>query len=401
MDKRLFSKRLLSEWKQKMTSLRTVADWTVALYCIIPALVFAGLYYRSLWLDPPPWSRALPGTAWLFGMYLVTYGRQARSFLEEADSLFLLQQPHLLRGIRWRGTAYTGMRVACSSILAAALFWPLLQLGAGELLRVVLCFIFIRWAGVLLNRLVALRFGGKWKRGLLQIPFFLGGWYALWGSVYAARLPISAWICVPIVLAGLVALLVKKRLADQGGFLREAVLERAEAMRWTSILVLGSGQVQKPVHDKKPALFPKSKRIWPGNRPDARFLDSFLKDYFRTSPSRSFYWQLTAYSLVPSYIAPWWLSLLVAAFALLGLYQSSGSHWREFASKPLLQLYGQNGRVLLLGQQARMYTLLPALAVYLVRLAACWSIWVGLSGLVLLAAVLLHLAFAPAGKRPA
>lgn len=49
MIKKQFYKRLFYEFHMKWKSIRSVTDWTVALYIIIPALVFSGIYYRSLW----------------------------------------------------------------------------------------------------------------------------------------------------------------------------------------------------------------------------------------------------------------------------------------------------------------------------------------------------------------
>ncbi|WP_244306124.1 ABC transporter permease, partial [Bacillus cereus] len=51
MIKQQFYKRLRHELQRKWKSIRSVTDWTVALYIIIPALIFMGIYYRSLWIN--------------------------------------------------------------------------------------------------------------------------------------------------------------------------------------------------------------------------------------------------------------------------------------------------------------------------------------------------------------
>lgn len=51
MIKKQFYKRLRHELGRKWKSIRSITDWTVALYIIIPALIFMGIYYRSLWME--------------------------------------------------------------------------------------------------------------------------------------------------------------------------------------------------------------------------------------------------------------------------------------------------------------------------------------------------------------
>ena len=82
MIKQQFYKRLRHELERKWKSIRSVTDWTVALY-IIPALIFMGIYYRSLWINELSTEETIYFGLGLLAFYLVTYPRGVRSFLSK------------------------------------------------------------------------------------------------------------------------------------------------------------------------------------------------------------------------------------------------------------------------------------------------------------------------------
>ena len=97
MIKQQFNKRLRHELQRKWKAIRSVTDWTVALYIIIPALIFAGIYYRSLWMKELSMEETIYFGLGLLAFYFVTFSRGVRSFFEQADSLFLISYPNHMR----------------------------------------------------------------------------------------------------------------------------------------------------------------------------------------------------------------------------------------------------------------------------------------------------------------
>ncbi len=93
MIKKQFYKRLRHELGRKWKSIRSITDWTVALYIIIPALIFMGIYYRSLWMEELSIGETVYFGLGLLVFYVITYARGVRSFFEQADSLFLISYP--------------------------------------------------------------------------------------------------------------------------------------------------------------------------------------------------------------------------------------------------------------------------------------------------------------------
>lgn len=83
MIKQQFYKRLCHELQRKWKSICSVTDWTVALYIIIPTLIFMGIYYRSLWINELSMEETIYFGLGLLAFYLVTYPRGVRSFLSK------------------------------------------------------------------------------------------------------------------------------------------------------------------------------------------------------------------------------------------------------------------------------------------------------------------------------
>ncbi|MFB9757592.1 hypothetical protein [Ectobacillus funiculus] len=93
------------------------------------------------------------------------------------------------------------------------------------------------------------------------------------------------------------------------------------------------------------------------------------------------------------FAAPWWLSCLVGSFTLFALSQHTGEHWKGFANQPILRLPVQEGRAILVGRRARIYTLVPALVLYSIIGTSLLSIWVGIVLFLLVAGTLVRYAF--------
>ncbi|MEM5599461.1 ABC transporter permease [Niallia circulans] len=59
-SRKLFFSRLISNWHYQWKVLRSIADWTVIVYILVPLGVFCGVIYRSWWLEIPVWIHKIP-----------------------------------------------------------------------------------------------------------------------------------------------------------------------------------------------------------------------------------------------------------------------------------------------------------------------------------------------------
>ncbi|WP_242221625.1 ABC transporter permease [Bacillus cereus group sp. BfR-BA-01380] len=368
MIRTLFYKRLLHEIKRKWKAVRSVVDWTIALYAVVPALVFSWIYYASLWKSGPKDEDVLYLSIGLFIFYGSTYSRSVRSFLEQADSLFLIQFPDRVKQMMKYGMIYSFCRICFTSALVTILFLPILLKSLhGTGIQAFFCFVFLtcfRFTLSLLQRYIDVRFHKQWQVIIIKnILFFVGVVYV--GITCRYILQQSFYTILFFFLLFIISFfLVKEKIEYRRFFFKEIEKEKGEGMRWTTQIMTFGGQVQKPTNAAKPWLFPRSKRILLGNSNDARIIEAFLKEYFRSGDAGGFYIRIIFVSAIAVWRAPWWIAAIAISFALFAIYRYSSDIWKVFSGKLFLQLYCSEGKKLWLSQKAKTYLFLPALCVY-------------------------------------
>ncbi|MGH0428096.1 ABC transporter permease [Bacillus hominis] len=368
MIKQQFYKRLRHELERKWKSIRSITDWTVALYIIIPALIFMGIYYRSLWINELSMEETIYFGLGLFAFYLVTYSRGVRSFFEQADSLFLISYPTHMRKLIQYGMIYTCIRIAITNVMVVVVMLPVLMKSIGATtVQIVLFWVFFtvfRFMLSLLTRLIQVRVGKRWVLWIIKnVLFSFGLTFFGISTFFIYKNPLYS-----ILFIGLAALftivLVKEKMNYKNYFFKEVEKEKEESMRWTVGIMQVGGHAAKPSSsNKKPWMFPRSKNIL-GKKSDSRIVESFLKEFLRTSSALTFYVQIVLISTVSIIATPQWITAIILVFALVAISHYACDYWNEFTKKMFLHLYCDEGKLLLLRWKADRYLLLPAVFIY-------------------------------------
>lgn len=368
MIRKLFYKRLFHELKRKWKAVRSVVDWTIALYAVVPALVFCWIYYTSLWKNGPEDEDVIYLSIGLFIIYSTTFSRSVRSFLEQGDSLFLIQFPSWIKQMMKYGIVYSFCRICFTSALVIILFLPIfLKSLHGTGIQAFYCFLFLtcfRCTLSLLQRYIDVRFHKQWQVIIIKsILFFISIVYVVMACKYILQQ--SFYTILFFLLLFIISFfLLKEKIEYRRFFFKEIEKEKGEGMRWTTQIMTFGGQVQKPTNAAKPWLFPRSKPILLGNSNDTRIIESFLKEYFRSGDAGGFYIRIILISTSTIWIAPWWIAVIAISFALFAIFRYSSDIWKGFSGKLFLQLYCTEGKKLWLSQKAKAYLILPALCVY-------------------------------------
>lgn len=367
MMKQQFYKRLRYEWQRKWKSIRSVTDWTVALYIIIPAVIFSGIYYRSLWTRELTVEEPAYFLIGLFVFFFATYSRGMRSFFEQADSLFLIQHPVHMQKLIKCGMIYTCIRISIMNSIVTLIMLPILVKSMeASLLQVVLfwlSFTVFRCMLSLLVRYIDVRGGKRWVSWIVKIIVFFMSFICLGSGVFLGfKHPVYAVLFI-IALIGISLILIKQKMNYQRFFFKEVEKEKEESMRWTREIMHFSGQTTKPSNNSRPWLFPRSKHIL-GKKSDSRIIESFIKEYFRSGTSLSFYIKIILMSATSIKVTPWWIALIIIVFSCVAIARYSGDQWNEFAKKMFLQLYCEQGKLLWLKGRATMCLFIPAVLIY-------------------------------------
>ncbi|MGZ7149680.1 ABC transporter permease [Bacillus sp. BC08] len=368
MIKQQFYKRLRYEVRRKWKSIRSITDWTVALYIIIPALIFMGIYYRSLWIEELSMEETVYFGLGLFAFYVITYSRGVRSFFEQADSLFLISYPAHMQKLIQYGMTYTFIRIAITDVIVVVAMLPVLMKSIGvtkiQVLLFWLFFTIFRFLLSLLTRFIHVRVGKRWLLWIIKnvmfsisLTFFGVSLFLIYKNPFYSILSIG--LAVFLIIA-----LIKEKLNYKNCFFKEVEKEKEESMRWTSGIMQVGGHTAKPSSsNKKPWMFPHSKKFL-GKKKESRIVESFLKEFFRTSSARIFYIQILCISTVSIIMSPRWIAAIILAFALVGISRYARDYWNEFTKKMFLHLYCDEGKLLLLRWKADRYLLLPVLLLY-------------------------------------
>nr|WGD57389.1 ABC transporter permease [Bacillus subtilis]WGD77362.1 ABC transporter permease [Bacillus subtilis]WGD80271.1 ABC transporter permease [Bacillus subtilis]WGD84632.1 ABC transporter permease [Bacillus subtilis]WGD95267.1 ABC transporter permease [Bacillus subtilis] len=126
----LFFRRLFDYYKYQFKVLHAVIDWTVALYIVLPAIAFVIYQYIDLmngrgllyeWSEVAEWR-------WLYAVCgLIMFTGSIRTFLMEADKVFLLQKKEIIYQLKRYALLYSFLVTMAKWLLLFFIVLPLIS----------------------------------------------------------------------------------------------------------------------------------------------------------------------------------------------------------------------------------------------------------------------------------
>lgn len=340
----LFSRRIVSDWKYQYQVLRTVVDWIVALYIVIPCLAFCLYFYLSWWRTVPGWLLYIPLNA-LLGIILVfIWSGTVRIFLEDADQLFLLQRKvWISRVIKYSLSYSVGSNLLATSFLLIILA-PFLLLHYGFSPVEIIWFTFFIFefktcAGIG-KQLVELRFKG-WTQTIIRVILFLmTSVYLRESVVFLISQSDLFYLSVVLILVALIRLLYI-RMNLQGAFLEDIFREKNVKLRLAKIMLQKMGTyVKKPRFSRKrPLLFRTSNLIFKERNPVNGLVEMCLKSELRNDKDVMTYFKMVGASLLFILVFPtdygWllWFAFSIMITNVVWLF------WQESIKNPFVCLF--------------------------------------------------------------
>ncbi|KIL39266.1 hypothetical protein SD70_20885 [Gordoniibacillus kamchatkensis] len=323
---------------------RAAVDWTVALYIVIPALVYASIQYIAWWRHPPA-SFALVPAAALSGLFflLSLRGSGYRFFVLEPDQLFVRANRRWTRRMLALGLLYSAALQTLAAAGLAGLLLPLLRampVSAGLQLRLVGAGWALWLVAGLARYLLQLRLAAGWRLWLAQAGLALASALAtIAATLLAVYAPATGYPAALVALAGAWLLFARARLRQQGAFLREAELEQRAKLRLAGLLLNGFAAAPRPQSRRTPLVFRRSQTLFRYRSPISGLSEVLLKSFLRSFTMLRLYAMFTsaaaiavcAVSFAPVRTAIW----LGCAF-LLSLWMKA--YCKEVAAAPFLAL---------------------------------------------------------------
>ncbi|MGD7044295.1 ABC transporter permease [Jeotgalibacillus proteolyticus] len=336
----LFRDRLKKDWRYQKDVWSSVMDWTIVFYLIFPALFFSGLFYRSLWTRPPEWFDMINPLGWVLLFFFFTLSGKWRTYLFEADAVFLTKRPEWISQILQSAWVYNFFASFVFSLAASIMFLPytvgivdatilqnILLLLMLTIIRT-LCKVCLSW--------IDFSFAG-FKNGW-RAAAFLGSHLLVSALIMAgiAYTPLLMLMAVPLLFY-LVRRVFNRTMADPKWLPNHGLQEAKWKVRWIRLIFSLSKEVETPPHTKfrtRPLLFRKSRRIIRPITPVTGMLELFLKHHLRNPKFIYYYLRILALIILAAILIPVsWLFIAAAALLALGCTAIHKMMWETLIEK--------------------------------------------------------------------
>jgi len=387
----LFWRRLKEYIRSQASVFRSISDWTVWLYLIIPGVLLSARLYYELWVEGlPSFSEALPAGIFPSLMLLIIYRAGIILFVQEGDVLFIRMAKRFMSGIMLRGAIYSMTMIGIMITLGFVVLLPFLvqrlDMSTVEAISYLLLSITMGWTVAWTRHLVSVNYIG-WRRTLLLIPT-LGLPCFLYTQVSLLWMDEPQWLLVvSLLLVFTVILLIRIRLKMQGTFMNDVQEDNKLKIRFTSLILTQA--VDKPRATRtKTWVFRSSPYLYRSRSADRRLAGAAVKALFRNPQHRLLYLQFTGVCL----LAMIWPPVIIKCILLLATYilftYWHYRYWISFLNDDWISLLPWPEEIV---SQARVFAIRTMLIPFSVIMSIAFSIsWLDLGwGWVLLIPLLM------------
>ncbi|WP_438347657.1 ABC transporter permease [Paenibacillus sp. FA6] len=375
----LFWRRLREHFRNQAVLLRSVIDWTVWLYILIPGILLASRLYYDLWVEGlPKWSEALPAGTYLALMLLIIYRSGIILFVQEGDVLFIRMNRRWMSGLMLRGAIYSMMSMLMMMTLTFIIIWPFLvqrlNMNAVEVTCYLIFSMMTGWVVAWIRHIVIVKFKG-WRRELLLIPT-LGFIGFLYMKVSLIGIHEVRWLLViSILLAFIVILLIRVRLRMQGTFMNDVREDSKRRMVLTNWVLSQAVDQPKPTRTKT-WIFRHSPYLYRSRSAERRLAGAAVKALFRNPQDRKLYLQFTAACILAIIFPPVIIKCLVLIAVYIMLTYWHARYWIGFLNDDWIALLPWSSEIT---SQARVIAIRSMLLPFAVVMSIAFSLsWLGL-----------------------
>jgi ABC-2 type transport system permease protein len=375
----LFWRRLGEYFRNQVTLLRSITDWTVWLYILIPGILLASRLYYGLWVEAlPHWSEVLPAGAFPALMLLVIYRSGILLFIQEGDVLFIRKRHRWIRGLIIRGAVYSMTSILMVMTLAFIILLPFLVQRLGiDIVEATYYWIFsimTGWVIAWIRHIVIVNMKG-WRRHLLLIPVLgiLGFLYTQVSLMLLQETRVA--LVISLLMLCMVILLIRFRLRMQGTFMNDVQEDSKRRLMLTNFVL--SQAVDKPKPSRtRTWIFRHSPNLYRSRSAERRLAGAAVKALFRNPQNLTLYLQFTGACILAIIFPPFIIKCLVlmAVYVLLTYWHVR--YWVSFLNDDWISLLPWSVETT---SQARVVAIRSMLLPFAVVMSIAFSLsWIGL-----------------------
>lgn len=378
---KLFYDRYIRDQKYQYRVIRSIADWTIIIYLVIPAIIFIIFQYRSWWVELPGWIESIPFILIFMLIFLLSWNGSIRTYVEEADKVFLTKKRSVFWGMKKWGYTYSLFSQSLGIAVIFLLLLPFLRnhfiLSWQEISTLLFYFIALK-ALIMLVKFYIKKIDKRLKKLVFNFLVFVAlSWfsqliYFLWDK--GALLLVC--LC-GIVLLALSICFGLKAIQKLSAIDHEIDMGRVDKTKNIEFIFMLSKEIEKPVVTKrtKPLLLRRSKRIFKKRTPVNGFVELFLKVLLRNRSYVMNYFQIISVGTVAIVlIPPLWIKSIIFIGFLIMMHTWLSIVWDKIApSNPLSKKYSETDFYFKARKRAVMLLFITAI-ILLSVFVICWKI---------------------------
>lgn len=305
---RIFCDRVRRDYLYQYGIIKSVADWTVMLYIIIPFTIAGGIIYRSWWIELPDWSIFLSLRLIAISAYLLCWTGSFRTFVQEADGMYLIQHTRKFIAMKKWALSFSifkaFLKIGIFVIVSLPFFLYEFSLSIVEMISFFSFFIALHML-LLSIRTVMYSVRDRWIGKIYSLLlFFLLFFIIVFEANRVYEFAYSISFAAVFLLITL--FLYRPRVLSIKYFQEEFVQENEARLRYMNKVFAASPSMEKPkiIKRKRPILFSNSARIFSKRTPENGFIEIFLKVISRNFSYLVGYFQLISGTLVAIVLLP-------------------------------------------------------------------------------------------------
>ena len=318
----LFHQRRALERRHNVKLLRSIVDWTVAIYLLVPTIIVGFFLYKDFATHVQTlWVAQLPFIVYIILLFFITRIETIRTYLQPADRLFLIQRENKLiqlkrSGLYWTLLKHLTILVMFLSLLAP-IFLKVFHVSVTSYFLLLLLLLTFNYC----HAVICLRLHQKWQQLLCT---FVVRFIGILLFSYAAH--------VVIAISCVIAFIVSTKfytfhyIQSTKHFIQQVERDEAVFYKWQRILFQISPELNSQIvpQMKKPRLFWRnSKRMF--RRSDFFLEELVCKTIWRQKQYCIGYLRLLTMAFGLMMIVPVWAKFVVLVmlyFILKSLMQS-------------------------------------------------------------------------------
>ncbi|WP_226670207.1 ABC transporter permease [Metabacillus litoralis] len=312
--KRLWIKRAKVDWHYQSNILLSVFDWTIIIYLLIPSLIFGGIAYHSWWYTLPSWLHDVPLLFYFLGCYLLAWNGLIRTYMDEADQLYLLQHRLKIVELRYTSALFSISIIGLKWLFIFGLLLPITnhfhQMSFGHYLLLIFYFFSLNIVTVTYKQ--AVYHFGTYKKLVVDIFAFLLLAFVSFFVVSSQQGHLTIVISVLYIFLSIWQ--IKNYQGQLKTFYTDVEKEQKNKGKFIRFMFAVNPEIYLPKVKKAKKrswlLWRKSKRIYSKRDPVHGVTELFIKAFLRDKSNVFSYLQLISITSTLIVLTPIWLKVL-------------------------------------------------------------------------------------------